>query len=164
MRTQIVKQDDLSWSQGRPQDVLDIRLEHRARHASLGHQARPHTRRGQRADRCRIWWGIARERGDGPLASWGAGVAHGHIQVGAELVDDDHISRVDVFLLHQKASTLPSITFTGNQRLFFRVSPSRRMARPIVHWLIVVVWAAFQRMACSARVASGKAATWERSS
>src|SRR5215510_4138282 len=30
MGTQIVKQYDLSWSQGRSQNLLDIRLEHRA--------------------------------------------------------------------------------------------------------------------------------------
>jgi hypothetical protein len=40
-----------------------------------------------------------------------------------------------------------------------RVRPSARIVRPMVHWLIVVEWVAFQRVACSARVASGKAAT-----
>jgi putative transposase len=73
------------------------------------------------------------------------------------------ISRL-IHLLEQKAGALPSVTFTGNQRLFFRVSPSPRIARPIVHWLIAVAWAAGERAACSARVASGKASTWARSS
>jgi len=135
MGTQIVQQNDLSWPQRRPQDVLDIRLEHRARHAALSHQARPHSCQGQRADRRGIGWRVAWQRGDCPFATWSTGVAPCQIEIGAELIDHDDISRLDVFLLDQKASSLPRVTFSGNQRLFLRVKPSARMARPIVHWL-----------------------------
>src|SRR6266496_600691 len=131
--TQIVKQDDLSWPQGRSQDVLDICLEHRAAYTALDHQARTHTPRRQRADRRGICWRVARERSDCSLTAWGTSITPRHIEIGAELVDHDQISCLDVFLLDKKAGTLPSVTFTGNQRLFFRVSPSRRMARPSVH-------------------------------
>jgi hypothetical protein len=130
--TQIVKQDHLSWPQRRSKDMFDICLEHRTRHTSLNHQARTHPCAGQRADRGRICWGVARKRSDCPLAAWGTGVAPCQVQIGAELIDHDQIMWIEVFLLDQKASTLPGITFRGNQRLFLRVRPRARMARPTV--------------------------------
>ncbi len=49
------------------------------------------------------------------------------------------------------------VPFGGAQRLFLRVQPRRRIARPTVHWLRAVPWVVFHSRVCASIVASGLA-------
>ena len=162
VRTQVVEQNNLARTQGWPQDMRDIGLEKRCGHATNRHQAWSHPVERERCNGRGVGRGVAGKRGDGPFATGGAGIARGHIQVRAKLIDHDDIGWVNVLLLDQKANTVPPIALGSDQRLFLRVNPRRRIARPSVHWLMLVPCSAFQRAVCSASVASGTAATWAR--
>jgi len=80
-----------------------------------------------------------------------------HIQIAAELIEHHQIGRIKGRLLECKQRTRPRIAFGGDQCLFFRDQPKRRMARAMVQALRVVPWSAFHWVAWSASEASGAA-------
>src|SRR5207248_2782355 len=64
--------------------------------------------------------------------------------VGATLIDDDELSGVQVLDLFSPSCSCLLVAFRGTQRLFFRVQPSRLIARLIVDVLTCTPWCSFQ--------------------
>ena len=159
MRAEIIQDHDLARTQARYQNLFKIGLEHDCRHTAGDAHAWADTRERQGADRGRVFRSVAWECCPGPLAFGRTRIAWGQVQVGAKLVDDDEISRINLLLEDGKLSTCPGVALAGNQALFLRVSPKRVMARRRVEGLSVTPWLAFHWAVCSASVASGIAAT-----
>lgn len=86
--------------------------------ASDGHPTRAHAGAGQRPAGGGSRWRIAGHGGDRSVAARRPGIARGHIQVRTQLVDHDHIGRIDVFLLDPQAGTIPGIAFARHQGFF----------------------------------------------
>ena len=123
----------------------------------------PHTGQTARADQRAVRWRIARQFGISTLPSWRSPIARGQIDIQADSVNHYEVDGRNIGDAQSKDSTRPFVALTGDQALFFRDQPKRRIARPNVHSLKVVVWSAFQRLACSVKVASGNWSSWKRS-
>lgn len=58
-----------------------------------------------------------------------------HVQIAADLVNHDNLACIPFGLLKRKCGAFPGITFGGDQGLFLRDQPRRRMARAMVQEL-----------------------------
>jgi len=99
--------------------MFDVSLKHGPRYAPFQHQAGTHAAGRQRTDSGGIRWRVPWDGSDGPFALWGPGIAGGHVQGTADLVNHDELGSIDLLLGHGKAHALPGVAFPGNQRLFF---------------------------------------------
>ncbi len=135
----------------------------RCRRVGKRGQSWSHACQRARADQRGVAWSVARQFGVGTLTAWCSTLARCQIDVQADFVNHHKVARGDLGDAQSEGCTCPLVALTGDQALFFRDHPKRRMARPSVHGLSVVAWSAFQRWACSAKVASGNWSSWKRS-
>jgi len=158
--TEIVHSDDLARSQGRAQDVAREDAEGDGVQGTHQRHRRLDASRAQSGDERRRGAVVARDAADRALALGSPSVRAGHRQRRGGLVDRDQVSRVEVQgEIELEGGTQVLVALGRRQRLFFRVNSSRRMTRPMVHWLMRTPWACPQAVACSASVASGVART-----
>src|SRR5436305_5177635 len=79
-----------------------------------------------------IFASIAWDAAIGSLAFRRAGVERRQTDVGATLVNHDECVRIELLEMCSPGCSCLFVAFCGTQRLFFRVQPTRLMARPIV--------------------------------
>src|SRR5207302_11281243 len=80
--------------------------------------------------------------------------------VGATLVKHDDLASIQVLQLVSPGCSCLFVAFSGTHRLFFRVHPTRLMARPIVVVLTRKPCSCSQLRQCISKVASGYACNW----
>ena len=90
---------------------------------------------GERGNCGGIDWRIAWYACHGTFAERSPSVRWGQVQIATHLVNHDDLGRIQVGLLERKCGALPGITFGGDQGLFLRDQPRRRIARARVHGL-----------------------------
>ena len=106
---------------------------------------------------------VARRPPDRPLAPRRPRPAARHGRVGAGLVDEEQVGRVERGGLVPPRRAGRLVALGGDERLFLSGQPARRSARDIVARLSGTPVVSSHRAQCSASVASGAARTWATS-
>lgn len=152
---EVIEGDDLTRAQSRTEDVFDEHPKSQLVNGSdqaesgldpLGREGGDE--RGGRAV-------VAGDRADGPLTLWGARVEAGHREGRACLIHRDEVSRIEVEgQIQGEGGTQRLVALGCPQCLFFRLSFSLRMSRPIAQGLRRTWWDSSHSWACSVKVAS----------
>ncbi len=160
VRAQVVKYHHLARPQRGHQNLPDVHLTCRCVGGSIEYHGRAHTCRTHCCNQRGIWRRIARCGAMCSRSTGRTGITRGQIEGATRLVHNHEHLGGPVRDAVTKELALCLITLACPYRLFLRVHPARRMARPRVHWLKLVPCVAFHNAACCTNVASGWAASW----
>src|SRR6266851_3818644 len=103
----------------------------------------------------RIFSSIAWHTAVGPRPLWRTSIKWGQTNVGATLIDDDELAGIQMLELFSPGCSGLFVAFSGAQRLFFRVQPTRLIARLMVDVLTATACCSCHIWQWASNVASG---------
>jgi hypothetical protein len=129
---EVVHDDELAWSEGRPEDVTYVAHKAVGGHGSIESQAWSDPFERERRDHGHVLATVHRRWCCGPYATRCPGMRRGEAQMASRLVQEDEVLGTDCGHSRSPGGTRRLIPLTRRQRLFFRVQFRRLIVRLIV--------------------------------
>jgi hypothetical protein len=129
---EVVHDDELAWSEGRPEDVTYVAHKAVGGHGPIESQAWSDPFERERRDHGHVLATVHRRWCCGPYATRRPGMRRGEAQMASRLVQEDEVLGTDCGHSRSPGGTRRLIPLTCRQRLFFRVQFRRLIVRLIV--------------------------------
>lgn len=123
MRTEVIDNDDLSWTARWNQYLFQIGGEGDLISTTADDQRRFHALMRDGGNRGGIDGRVARYPSHGTFADRSPGMAGSHVQIAANLVNHDDLRGIEIRLLQRKRDACPGIAFGSDDRLFCATTP-----------------------------------------